>query len=286
MSGTVNIARSIFDHAVFADEPKTEREAWIWLIMEASWKPRTRRVGAVVVETQRGQLAASVRFLASAWKWTAPKVQRYLKRLEKMEMIRVQADTGVSVITVCNYDEYQPGGQASDTAAIQSRYTSDTNEKKEVIREEGKKDADASFPEPAHLPLDDIAEAVHDYNATARQSGWPEVQKMTEPRRRALRARLRDCGGNDGWRSAMVRAAGSDFLCGRVPTARGSPFIASFDFLLQQSSFNRLMEGNYDNRQAANSPSSGPHQLSRADATTLAIAVAGRARNPSNPDCF
>ena len=122
MSGTVNIARSLFDHAVFADEPKTEREAWIWLIMEASWKPRTRRVGAVVVETQRGQLAASVRFLASAWKWTAPKVQRYLKRLEKMEMIRTQADTGVTVISICNYDQYQPGAQASDTAAIQQRY--------------------------------------------------------------------------------------------------------------------------------------------------------------------
>lgn len=152
MSGTVNIARSLFDHAVFADEPKTEREAWIWLIMEASWKPRTRRVGAVVVETQRGQLAASVRFLASAWKWTAPKVQRYLKRLEKMEMIRAQADTGVTVITICNYDQYQTGGQASDTAPIQPRYTSDTNEKKEVIREEGKKDANASSRSPAPQP--------------------------------------------------------------------------------------------------------------------------------------
>ena len=153
MSGAVNVARSIFDHAVFADEPKTEREAWIWLIMEASWKPRTRRVGAVVVETQRGQLAASVRFLASAWKWTAPKVQRYLKRLEKMEMIRAQADTGVTVITICNYDQYQHGGQASDTAPIQSRYTSDTNEKKEVIREEGKKDANASSRSPAPKPV-------------------------------------------------------------------------------------------------------------------------------------
>lgn len=150
MSGTVNIARSIFDHAVFADEPKTEREAWIWLIMEASWKPRTRRVGSVVVNTERGQLAASVRFLAGAWKWTAPKVQRYLKRLEKMEMIRSEADAGVTVITICNYDEYQCVVKATDTVAIQSRYSADTNEKKDEIREEGKKkDANASS---AHRP--------------------------------------------------------------------------------------------------------------------------------------
>ena len=154
MSGTVNIARSIFDHAIFADEPKTEREAWIWLIMEASWKPRAKRVGNAVVNTDRGQLAASVRFLAGAWKWTAPKVQRFLKRLEKMEMIRTQADTGVTVITICNYDEYQSGGKASDTPAIQKRYSADTNEKKGEIREEGKgkNDAHASLAVAAPIP--------------------------------------------------------------------------------------------------------------------------------------
>ncbi|MFH5773569.1 hypothetical protein ACHFJ0_04900 [Paracoccus sp. NGMCC 1.201697] len=144
MSGTVNIARSIFDHAVFADEPKTEREAWIWLIMKASWKARAYRVGNAVVHTERGQLAASVRYLASEWQWTPAKVQRYLKRLEKMDMLRSQADTGVTVLTICNYDEYQSPAQASDTAAIQQRYSADTRQKKEEIREEGKKDADAS----------------------------------------------------------------------------------------------------------------------------------------------
>ena len=151
MSGTVNIARSIFDHAVFADEPKTEREAWVWLIMKASWKARSYRVGNVVVSTDRGQLAASVRYLAAEWQWTPPKVQRYLKRLEKMEMIRSQADTGVTVLTICNYDEYQSQPKASDTDAIQSRYSADTRQKKDEIREEGnKKDADASLRDAAN----------------------------------------------------------------------------------------------------------------------------------------
>ena len=149
MSGTVNIARAIFDHPGFADEPKTEREAFIWLVMEASWKPRDKRVGTIVAHTERGQLAASVRFLAGAWKWTAAKVQRYLKRLEKREMIRTQADTGLTIITICNYDEYQSGGKPADTAPIQQRYTTDTNEKKDEIREEGKKDANASSRSPA-----------------------------------------------------------------------------------------------------------------------------------------
>ena len=152
MAGTVKIARAIFDHGAFADEPFTEREAWIWLIMEAAWKPRKRRVGDYVVDVERGQVAASVRFMAKAWKWTAPKVQRYLKRLENLAMIVPKTDTGVTVITICKYDDFQHQPQASDTDAIQSRYTSDTNLKKEVIREEG--NLSISCSKPQGLPFD------------------------------------------------------------------------------------------------------------------------------------
>lgn len=280
MSGTVNIARSIFDHAVFADEPKTEREAWIWIIMEASWKPRTRRVGAVVVETQRGQLAASVRFLASAWKWTAPKVQRYLKRLEKAEMIVTRADTGVTVITVCNYDTFQAGAKSSDTAPIQQRYSADTNEKKDERREEGKEDANASTPIAPRFPLDDISKAVHDYNDAAQRAGWPTVKTMAAARRRALRSRLKDCGGNDGWKAAMERAAASDFLCGRT----SKPWTGfSFDWIAKPGNFNKLVEGNYDNR--PQSPQHN-HQLSRADATSLGFDVVARTRRASSEPLF
>ena len=280
MSGTVNIARSIFDHAVFADEPKTEREAWIWLIMEASWKPRTRRVGAVVVETQRGQLAASVRFLASAWKWTAPKVQRYLKRLEKAEMIVTRADTGVTVITVCNYDMFQAGAKSSDTAPIHQRYSADTNEKKDERREEGKEDANASIPIAPRFPLDDISKAVHDYNDAAQRAGWPTVKTMADARRRALRSRLKDCGGNDGWKAAMERAAASDFLCGRT----SKPWTGfSFDWIAKPGNFNKLVEGNYDNR--PQSPQHN-HQLSRADATSLGFDVVARTRRASSEPLF
>jgi hypothetical protein len=137
MSGTVNIARDLFDHPAFKAAPFSEREAWLWIIMEASWKPRQKRIGHIVVEVGRGQLAASVRFMAEAWGWTAAKVQRFVERLKKLEMIRVQTDTGLTLLTVCNYDKFQAPAKASDTGPIQDRYTSDTNEKKGVIREEG-----------------------------------------------------------------------------------------------------------------------------------------------------
>lgn len=193
MSGTVNIARSLFDHAVFNDEPLTQREAWIWLIMEASWKPRARRVGSVVVQTLRGQVASSVRFMAGAWKWTPAKVQRYLKRLEKMEMIQSQADTGVTVVTICNYDEYQSGGKAADTGPIQDRYRTDTNEKKDEIREEGKRedDADASLlvAPPTPGPSFEDFWSVWPLGKISKQNAEKAFRKLSQPDRIAATER-------------------------------------------------------------------------------------------------
>lgn len=114
-------------------------------------------------------------------------------------------------------------------------------QKPDTRSQKDKKDAYASSP--------DEAAAFEEYNAAAMRAGWPVVQRVTKPRIAALKARMRDSGGLDGWRAALAKAEASDFLCGRRP-GRDGPFIASFDFLVQAQSFTRLMEGNYDNRTA------------------------------------
>jgi hypothetical protein len=56
MSGTVNISRGLWDDLAFRDEPFSEREAWIWMVAEASWKERQKRVGNAVIDVQLGQI--------------------------------------------------------------------------------------------------------------------------------------------------------------------------------------------------------------------------------------
>jgi hypothetical protein len=266
MSGTVNISRAIFDHEFFASEPMTEREAWIWLIMEASWKPRKKRAGDVIVDLERGQLAASVRFMAAAWKWTPARVQRYLCKLKQAEMVTQADGARVTVLAIKNYETFQSALEApknryrpdtesdtekslnpnikdsnSDTPETENRYRSDTNEKKDARREEGKEVSPVGDTPP---PIDEIAACVSAYNATADRAGWPKVQTVSRARRAALSQRLRECGGATGWEVALAKAEASDFLNGRT----AKPFTASFDFLTQAKSFTRLMEGNYDNR--------------------------------------
>jgi hypothetical protein len=105
--GVFAVDRGIWDHPMFADEAFTEREAWSWLIGEASFKARTRNIGGKVVSLDRGQLAASVRFMAERWKWSKSRVDRFVHRLKTETMIGTDSGTGILVITICNYDRYQ-----------------------------------------------------------------------------------------------------------------------------------------------------------------------------------
>lgn len=196
MSGTVNISRRLFDSEAFRDEPLTEREAWVWLVMEASWKDRTVRSGDYITDTKRGQLAASVRFMAKAWSWTPAKVQRYIKRIEKLKMIRTETDTGVTLVTVCNYDKYQSGSQASDTDAIQSRYRTDTNEKKDEKREEGKKKEDL-LPFPDFWAVWPVKTAK-----AAAEKAWSKLSQFDR-----VAAIESASGWFDGWRAQNPQAA-------------------------------------------------------------------------------
>lgn len=79
------------------------------------------------------------------------------------------------------------------------------------------------------------------YNAVASTLDLPQVQKLTETRRRKLVQRLKDCGGIEGWQCALDEIGQSPFLTGQ--NNRG--WKADFDFLLQEKSFTRLMEGAY-----------------------------------------
>lgn len=169
--GYIKVDRAALDHPLFKRAEYSEFEAWIWLLAEAAWRPEQRRAGDYLVSVDRGQLVASVRFLASAWSWDRNRVERFVKRLKNQDMIETQTETGISIITICNYNKYQGDEEEIETPlrrdARQMRDTSETgarqmrDNKKETNKpsnEEAKKEsieiADTGNP-PAREPLTD-----------------------------------------------------------------------------------------------------------------------------------
>ena len=117
--------RGWMDHTVFKPEPYTEREAWMWMIEHAAWKPMEAYVKGKVVNLERGQLTYSLRFMAGKWQWTVKRVRVFLKTLTNVNMIKRKkgAQQGIqegaqrgahsqNIITICNYNIYQASGAA------------------------------------------------------------------------------------------------------------------------------------------------------------------------------
>lgn len=84
------------------------------------------------------------------------------------------------------------------------------------------------------------------YNA--RCSMMPKCTQLTAKRLSNLRARIKEDKARtpvSWWIGYFVRAQSSDFLSGRK-----TDFKASFDWLINKSNMVKVLEGNYDNRQA------------------------------------
>lgn len=88
------------------------------------------------------------------------------------------------------------------------------------------------------LKVEDVVEA---WNDLADARGLARIARITENRRRQIKARIREYQPED-WSTALAAIYNSKFLCGE--NDRG--WKADFDFLLQPKSFVKLIEGAYN----------------------------------------
>lgn len=290
MTGYFTIPRGLLDLPVFGNEPFSRRDAFVWLVENACWKPTRVAIAGHAVELARGQLSYSVRYLSKAWGWETTKTHRYLARLKTASLIETETATGQVVITICNYDRFQTTksdtatpSETTDATAMQQQCNGDATNNEELKNLETKKKEEGGAPvsepdvdgqsDPSQagssltstppiqtkppendpeefdlipLALDRRPEAlaVKAYNAMADRAGLAQVQKLHDTRKAKLRARLKDCGGLEGWSVALAKVEASPFLTGQ--NDRG--WRADFDFLMRESSFTKLMEGAYDGR--------------------------------------
>jgi hypothetical protein len=126
-NGFIALSRKIWTDSVFPEEKFSQREAFIWLVSQAAWKPVHTHVNGKRVELSRGQCAFAGRFLARKFGWSEPKVRRFITRL--VDECVTDADTfdGVTRLTICNYDKYQTGDvereRVTDALALAPRRT-------------------------------------------------------------------------------------------------------------------------------------------------------------------
>ena len=154
--GFVSLHRGLWDSPDFRDEPFSQREAFIWLIAQAAFKPREVRVGSHTAKLERGQCAFSLRFLADKWQWSVKRVRTFLKRGKERAQIGHTAGTHFTIITICNYDKFQTAPEKGARERAQRGHNGGTKRNKVIMDTPLSKDnGDAEAPE-------DIAKVVFD----------------------------------------------------------------------------------------------------------------------------
>ena len=168
-------------------------------------------------------------------------VQRLIRQLEEMGFIHREEEIGKGnrywikiPLTQCHpcHSVTPPLTQCHPTPDTVSPNTSDIHQ--------GNINSIVDLPidDPDIVSENDVLEA---WNDLAKDCGLPTIKKLNATRKRQLKARLKE-NTLDEWKQAFAAIERSPFLKGENKTG----WRASFDFLLQPSSFTKLIEGQYD----------------------------------------
>jgi DNA-binding transcriptional regulator YhcF (GntR family) len=119
MSGYVKINRAVLEHWIFKDAWKFR--CWIDLISLANYTEQKIEISGILFTCKRGESLRSLETLAKRWGCDKSKVRRFLKLLEKDNMIVLKNELKTTRITICKYDDYQSDENADATQTKRKR---------------------------------------------------------------------------------------------------------------------------------------------------------------------
>lgn len=249
------------------------------------------------VVIKRGQLVTSFANLSAETGLSLQVIRSCLDKLQRTGEVNKQSTSQYTIITVCKYADYQQFEDAeqqtnniqitSEQQASNKRVTNEQQQHKNIRKKEYKNiytlsneresDAVASEPKKASKDVVDFAGLISFFNRAMEQAKAiiPRCQSCEGKRREFVRARIRE-HGMDKVYEMITKASESDFLNGK--NDRG--WIADFTWLFRPSNFQKVLEGNYDNR-TNNYNETNNHQSSVAGNPTNTVTgfVVHRAKN-------
>lgn len=271
-------------------------EAWLDMIQSARFdvgQPARVSVVGREVALKRGQMTVSIRYLARRWRWGERHVRSFLEKLKKDGMIDVETRSGVSVVTLTNYELYNPSDTPKDTPKdtpnapqtndLQPEATHQKTHRKTQRTKNAEKATHCRHKEEEYIySIDDLSDDkslsssdkedpilppreggffnasgfIDFWNTAVKDTPIPRISKMTEARRALLGARIREYG-KEQVALGVMKLTASRFCCG--DNNRG--WIAAFDWFIRPNNFPKVIEGTYDNRPTTTTPRSRPDAI-------------------------
>ncbi len=161
--GWLKLYRCIEDNWLWDEVPFSYGQAWIDMLMMANHTQTKILFNKKPVVLEVGSFVTSVRKLSVKWGWSKDKVLRFLRTLEKDNMITRNSDNQRTLVTLVNYGIYQDGRDTNeDTDATRTRHKTDTNKDTDApqtrikeLKNEKELKKGSIAPRPEHIEIID-----------------------------------------------------------------------------------------------------------------------------------
>ena len=269
--GFIKVYRKMLKWEWFT-EPNTSH-LFMYLLLSANYTPQKWQ-GSVI---QRGQLQTNLKKMEEDTGISRQSVRTCLKRLEKTGEITIKPTNKYSIITVCNYDNYQCLPDSDDNLSTHNEQTNTiqqtSNEhsaniqttlykeyNKNIKKEKKEKNTDKANALYAISGLSDsqiLSTTMEYFNSSIdkNKSVLRKIRSISNDRRRLTLARFKEYG-LDGIKQMIDNATTSEFLGNPSDKWHG----ADFNWLMKPNNFPKVLEGKYNN-----ATPSGNGQLGSAD---------------------
>ncbi len=175
--GWFKVWRKIEDSQVFSDNNLFK--VWIWCLMRANHKktfvPVQTGTGNTIVEVGRGQFIFGRKKAAKALKMKPHSVYNRMQKLKSFGNLNIQTNTHYSIVTICNYEDYQAlessGEQAGEQAENNQRTCREQPENTDK-NEENEKNDKKKTPKPPRGVLSDEGSLL--------KSAYPDFRLSTD----------------------------------------------------------------------------------------------------------
>ena len=110
--GYIKLYRSIRDNWVWEEKPFSRGQAWIDIILSASYCDTKMMFDGNSMVVKRGSFVTSISKLANRWGWSRKKVTRFLNGLRDDSMVYFECTNKGTCIFLRNYVLYQEKGNS------------------------------------------------------------------------------------------------------------------------------------------------------------------------------
>lgn len=162
--GYICVPRELRTHWIWQQDKKLKM--WLDLVMLAAWEDIDVAIGNNIMTIHRGQYITSIRAISRIWGCCNQTASDFLKLLEQCKMIKREITPKMSILTIVDYDKYQPWSvQSLGQFSIQEEEKKNNIENKNITSSTSRKQ-DLIFIDNIFSDEKFFIESANDLNLT------------------------------------------------------------------------------------------------------------------------